>query len=44
MYAAHYQARTPIDEDDERYWYPDCSLKTGAQFRLNKHLEKRGPL
>ncbi len=44
MYAARYQARTPIDEDDERYWCPDCGLKTGAQFRLNKHLEKRGPL
>jgi hypothetical protein len=45
MYAARYQARTPvIDEDDERYWCPDCDLKTGAEFRLKKHLEKRGPL
>jgi ribosomal protein L37E len=44
MCAVRRQARTLIDEDDERYWCSDCGLKTGAQFRLNKHRDKQGPL
>jgi DNA-directed RNA polymerase subunit M/transcription elongation factor TFIIS len=33
-----------VNTNDKRFWCPDCDLKTGAQFRLDKHREKKGPL
>lgn len=44
MCAVRRQARTIIDEDNKQYWCSDCGLKMGAQFRLNKHHKKQGPL
>lgn len=44
LYQQHHGHHSKVDTEDERYWCPDCDLKTGAQFRLNIHREKRGPL
>lgn len=33
-----------VDPEDPSFQCPDCDLKTGAQFRLNIHRKKRGPL
>ena len=44
LYQQHHGHHSKVDTEDERYWCPDCDLKTGAQFRLNIHRKKRGPL